>query len=321
MNICQVSLARNIPLILENYLEFKKKYHSIKIFIICPKKEILEFKEKCKFKEFNIICEDELISIDDFKKIYKDLNKNINYEKEFLKRINWYYQQILKLSFVIKFIKENKKKIIIWDADTILLRKVNFFNKNISIRYGTFHEFHKPYYVTNQSILKIFPNYFISSLVQFSALTELECDNLLKNILNINEVDSQTSSKLSKVILQNIFKNVSSLDTSLPYNTSLFSEYELIGQSNWNINKSKQKLLFSLRFNLTGKLTESQKIFLKILNFKHVTYELSTQENIGMLTRTQPWSKLFILIIKIIVKFNYKRIIHNIKYYHFSLFS
>ena len=198
---------------------------------------------------------------------------------------------------------------------------MNFFNKNISIRYGTFHEFHKPYYVTNQSILKIFPNYFISSLVQFSALTELECDNLLKNILNINEVDSQTSSKLSKVILQNIFKNVSSLDTSLPYNTSLFSEYELIGQSNWNINKSKQKLLFSLRFNLTGKLTESQKIFLKILNFKHVTYELSTQENIGMLTRTQPWSKLFILIIKIIVKFNYKRIIHNIKYYHFSLFS
>ena len=319
LNICQVSKADNIPLILENFVAFKKKYHSIKIFIICPRDQILEFRKKCKFEEFNIICEDELININAFHKIYKNLNLNlnINYNEEFLKRINWYYQQILKISFVIKFIKKNKEKIIIWDADTVLLNKVVFFKKNLSIRYGTFHEFHKPYYATNHSILKKTPNVFISSIVQFSALTEIECDNLLKNFSNIENVDSQLAEKLSEIILHNIFKSHPTLNYSMPYNTSLFSEYELIGQSNFYLNRSKQKLLLSLRYNLTGKLTNLQKIILTFLNFKHVTYEHTQHTNLGMLTREQSWSKLFILVLKILIKFNYKIIIYNIKHYYY----
>tara|TARA_B100000787_G_scaffold169664_1_gene161626 strand:+ start:1266 stop:2240 length:975 start_codon:yes stop_codon:yes gene_type:complete len=317
INLCQVSLARDIPLILENYLAFKKHYHLIKIFIICPKDQILEFKEKCKFEEFNIICEDDLISIYDFNKIYKSLNQHIEYKEEFSEKINWYYQQILKISFVIKFVKENKEKITIWDADTILLNQVDFFKKDFSIKYGTFHEFHKPYYITNRVILKEFPDYFISFLIQFISITELECDNLLKNIFNKTDIDSELTENLSKIILQSIFKVHPRLDLKENYNASLFSEYELIGQANCNINRSKQKVLLSLRYNLTGKLTDLQKVILKILNFKHVTYEHSQPVNLGMLDKKQSSSKLFIVVLKILINFNYKRVNHIIKYYYY----
>ena len=39
LNICQVSLAGNIPIIRENYKEFVKFYKNVNFYIICPKKE------------------------------------------------------------------------------------------------------------------------------------------------------------------------------------------------------------------------------------------------------------------------------------------
>ena len=68
-------------------------------------------------------------------------------------RLQWYYQQILKISFVLKFITNKNEKIIIWDADTILLKKINFFKQNISIKYGTINEFHKEYFLTNECLI------------------------------------------------------------------------------------------------------------------------------------------------------------------------
>ena len=75
--------------------------------------------------------------------------------------------QILKITFSLNFIAKNKTGIIIWDADTIILKKINFFKKGLSIKYGNFFEFHKAYYLTNKEILKDTPNYFISFLNQF----------------------------------------------------------------------------------------------------------------------------------------------------------
>ena len=46
INICQVSLNCNIPLIIENYKNFKKLYKNINIFIICPDSQVNEFKKK-----------------------------------------------------------------------------------------------------------------------------------------------------------------------------------------------------------------------------------------------------------------------------------
>ena len=99
LNICQVSLNKNIPLIIENYENFKKIYKKINIHIICPETQINEFRNRLNLEGVEIINENKIISFKDFNKICNDLSININYQSEFKERLNWYYQQILKLSF------------------------------------------------------------------------------------------------------------------------------------------------------------------------------------------------------------------------------
>ena len=100
INLCQVSLKRELPLILKNYQSFKKFYEKINIYIICPSKDLAYFKEKLNYDEFKIISEDEIISFKDFELIFIKESENISYRSESSKRLSWYYQQILKI-FII----------------------------------------------------------------------------------------------------------------------------------------------------------------------------------------------------------------------------
>ena len=131
LNICQVSLVRNISLIEKNYLNFSKFYNKFHLYIICPQKDLILFKEKFKNHNITIVNEDDILSFKDFKSIFLNLSKTIKYQKEFENRLGWYYQQMLKITFVIDFIDNKKESIVIWDADTIVLRKINFFSNFI----------------------------------------------------------------------------------------------------------------------------------------------------------------------------------------------
>ena len=308
LNICQVSLQRDIPLIIKNYYNFKKIYKDIKIYIICPSQEFLEFEEKLSYSEFKIFREEDLISFTEFRNIYEQLSEQIKYKSKFKDRIKWYYQQILKISFVLKFIDEKKKNIIIWDSDTIILKKINFFEKNKSIMYGNFNEFHKSYFITNKMILKTLPKYYISFLNQFIAISNEDGKLLSKKLLD--NKTRNTPQTLSKIILSNIFL------AHKEYNGSMFSEYELIGQTKYLFHKKKQKPILYLRFGLNGVLTKCQTILVKFLNFKHVTYEHShiNENSENMLNRKQSWLALIKIIIKNLAKFYLRSLKHNLKY-------
>ena len=107
LNICQVSLAGNIPIIQKNLKNFENFYKKVIFYIIVPSKDLLLFKKKIKNKNVKIISENDLIKFSKFKKISNSFLIKSRYYKEIQKRLSWYYQQILKLSFVINFI--NKK--------------------------------------------------------------------------------------------------------------------------------------------------------------------------------------------------------------------
>lgn len=316
LNICQVSLERDIPIILENFYSFKKIYKSFRIFIICPASEINVFKKKLNYDEFKFINENDLISIQEFKAIYEDLSV-INKHQELLKnRLSWYYQQVLKLSFIVQFVEHNRENIIIWDADTLILKKIEFFKNEKSIPYGTLFEFHKHYFKTNNSIIGELPKYFISSLVQFVALSVSEhyffCKNIIK--LDLTDKKERTALTISKIIIKNIFKSHNH------YNGSLFSEYELIGISNLIHKKNKQKAIFSLRANLDGRLSKFQIHLAKLLNIKHVTYEHSylNKNSQGMLMRKQKWTSFIKILTKGFIKFHLRNIKHNFNFYYNS---
>ena len=311
INLCQVSLKRDFPLILKNYQSFKKFYKKINIYIICPSKDLVYFKKKLNYDEFIIISEDEIIPFKQFELIFLKESENISYQLEFKKRLSWYYQQILKISFMISFINDKKKNLIIWDSDTILLKKINFFSGDKSINYGNFNEFHKQYYATNQKILNTLPKYFISFLNQFISLTVEEVFLLEKKLFKDIKIEKQNLPvKLTELILRSIFSE------HKVYNGSMFSEFELIGQSNYLQNNTKQKPILTLRFGLDGILNYKQIRLVKILNFKHVTYEHShsNKRSLGMLDREQTWLGLIKIIFKNLIKFYLRSIRHNYLY-------
>ncbi len=299
-NICQVSLNSNIPLIKENFLNFKRIYkNKITFHIICPNDQLSEFKEKLSFEEINIINENQIVNYDNFKLIYDELSKKIDYREKFNVRLKWYYQQVLKLTFALNFIKNEDRNIIIWDADTIILKKIIFFKNDKSIKYGNFYEFHKEYYKTNKKILGDQPNYFISFLNQFIAISRDEGNFFINNYLDNGSKEKLLGLKITKLIFSSIF------ETHKVYEDSLFSEYELIGQVNKKFDNCKQKPILFLRFGIDGKLNKFQIFIAKIFGFRHLTYEHNriNEKNFGMLSKRQSWKGFLNLMIKNLTKF------------------
>ena len=308
LNICQVSLLGNIRIVKENLLNFNKFYQNNFHYIICPKKEKIYFKRKLKNRNCEIIDEDTIITFKKFKKIANKYLKKKSYFKEIQNRLNWYYQQVLKLTFVIDFINKTKSPIIIWDADTIILKKISFFKKNNSINYGTTSEFHKAYYKTNKVLLNILPRYFISSLAQFISITPSEAKFLIKKLSRIKNKSKSIGDWITDVI----FKSITSAHQN--YNGSMFSEYELIGQSNLLKNYKKQKLISGIREHLNGKLSIFQKNILIYLGYSYVAYEHThpNKNSLNMLKRNQTWLSFFKLIIKKLFNKFFRGIKHNL---------
>ena len=299
LNVCQVTLVRDLPIIKENIAEFNKYYSNLNFFIICPSKETESFL-KIKEKNIKIINEESIISFEDFKNYFLNNLKTTTYFQEIQSRLSWYYQQVLKISFIIDFVKNNNERMIIWDSDTIILKKIDFFERDFSIKYATINEFFKAYYLTNKTIFGYLPNFFLSSLLQFVSLTSLENEFLIKNLNNFSKKNNLTTAEwISNVIslaISKTFKN---------YNGSMFSEYELIGMSNIFLTDNMQKIIPTLRNNLNGKFTELQKNIARTVGFYHVTYEHSylNPNSSGMLLRKQSWSSYFKILVKNIVKF------------------
>ena len=104
--ICQISLANNIPVIKENYYNFNKLYNNLLFFIICPENQLKIFKKSLNEKNIRIISEDKIIKFSKFKRLFVKYSKNQSYKSKLNKRLNWYYQQIIKISFIliIKFV-------------------------------------------------------------------------------------------------------------------------------------------------------------------------------------------------------------------------
>ena len=69
LNICQVSLAGNIPIILKNIANFENFYDKVFFYIVVPYKDIELFKKKIKNKNVKFYPESTLIKFSKFKKI------------------------------------------------------------------------------------------------------------------------------------------------------------------------------------------------------------------------------------------------------------
>ena len=105
-------------------------------------------------------------------------------------------------------------------------------------------------------------------------------------------------------------------DTHKIYNGSMFSEYELVGQSNLLLEYSKQKLISGIRDWLDGVLTNNQINLLKVLGFKYVAYEHTHPNSLSknMLNRKQKWSRFLYILTKKLSNNFFRGIRHHFNY-------
>ncbi|GAB3041924.1 DUF6492 family protein [Spirosoma pulveris] len=104
------------------------------------------------------------------------------------KMAGWYYQQFIKMGFA--FSKFAKEYYLSWDADTIPVRKISFFDALGNPYFTTKDEFHNPYFVTIKKILgidKVIPKSFISENMIFSKV-------IMKHL--ISEIDPSANFSL-----------------------------------------------------------------------------------------------------------------------------
>lgn len=164
------------------------------INIVVPKNDIEVFK-KCTSRSITIHDERDILDIEDFRLSSKN------------KRINWYYQQFLKLFF---FKNLDAKYGLIWDADTCLLDRLPLVSGDkIGFNIGIEKQ-HSQYFDTIEKMFEVSANYSNSFISQYMAF----------RIEDLKEMLAYFESKNSYWMLEILNSNFA--------HDLIFSEYETI---------------------------------------------------------------------------------------------
>ena len=290
-----VSLVDELEKVTTSIIKIERLYDIFKFVIIVPEKDINTFKNKLNFNnKIEILNENEVVNKNNFFDLCNIYLKNKKGFKSF--RTGWYYQQILKLTYSLDSKFFTNHNLVIWDADTIPLKKIDFFNKkNEPINYGSFYEFHTPYFEHNKIIFgKGYKPLNYASVIQFFALNFEDRKDLRKFLKEFNKKHKIPSSKL--FVGHAIIKGIEMKDKNLPITGQLFSEQELVGAFIFKKYKRKlkdQKIIKFFRFDVDGYLNNFQRSILYFLNYKHITYEWHYN-----LRKSQSYKHLFKCIVR-----------------------
>ncbi|MDC1255759.1 DUF6492 family protein [Paracoccaceae bacterium] len=237
--------------------------------IICPLSDYSKFKSVFSINRLvQVVSENDLISVERFQEISDAITDKYCGKKINKRRINWYYQQVLKLTYALQ---STDPQTVMWDADTVPICKINFFNKTDSIIYGSQIEYHADYFTTLKEIFH-FDNPKYAMTIQFFTLAKNEKQHLketLRTYLHQSKNDT-TAEWLTKIVAG----AVASAHSDLPiFEKSYFSEQELVGVSNLKHSNSSQKTIKHFRPGRQWSTTKFKVKWLGILGYKYYTIE------------------------------------------------
>lgn len=163
---------------------------------------------KCTPGEVEVISEEEIIPSSFIKVIEDHLDRTTNQ----ITRGGWIYQQFLKIQGAIN---SPKDRIALWDADTVPLKKISFFDDKLRARFYTSSEHHSPYFHMINSILgntNIYKDSFIAQSIPFRRQWIIDL---------CREIEANTRTSDWKLGILNCITS--------ELGPSPFSEYETIG--------------------------------------------------------------------------------------------
>jgi hypothetical protein len=189
--------------------------------LFVPENHVNKFK-KCSPSEYQIISEIELMNGLSLSNVSRLLPETLRFKS------GWYYQQILKIQGV-RYPSMNQINLI-WDADTIPLKKLSFQQEDKILFYKAYYSSeqrnHKPYFETLKKIIDLDRQTDESFIAQCFPAPPLWVENFIKTI----------EEKSSKPWVETICGNLRG-DSICE-----FSEYETLG--NFFISRYTDRVSF-----------------------------------------------------------------------------
>lgn len=288
-----VSKAENIDTINHTIAALAKFYPNTTYAIICPEVEIPLFERNISINssiQISLINEDEIISLPEF----QDIVANILLKEQLMPDkhlpLNWYYQQVLKISYLISDLSMSSKIMI--DADTELIRPIRFFDADgRSIVYTTPYEHNPKYKITAAHIANVDLATWHSSVVQLMSISSSEYGYITKSFNDYlpKEPEQSIGQWISEIVV------FSTLRCHNDFNGSHFSEQDLVAFLHLLNGSMCCGNLKFLRNRVTGYLSKWQIAISRFIGITHVTYELwqiRTPKN-----KTMCWKDFLLLLL------------------------
>lgn len=291
MKFFSVTTKKNLPALAKSVALNFKFYDIEEYTIICPAEDVSLFKNIIKNKKVKVVDESQIISIEEFKRISSHMASSLKKDEINPKRIPWYYQQALKLSYSLSTFGD----VVMWDADTVPIRKINFFkNSQCSFKFGADIEYHEEYFST----LDLITNYSrpkYAHTIQFYCHTENERQRILEIVNNFSNDSSifKFSEKISVMILSSIYnQRLEFIDEKSSY----FSEQEFIG-----CLKSVDNMQVKIKHFRPGRFWNDSKFnttLLDIFGYRYYTVEGNNEFKNKLIQ----WLYFFIFLISDLLK-------------------
>jgi len=234
-----------------------------KFYILAvPNKDISLF-QSLEMRKFKVVDEDSYIG-----NLRDELKTRL--PKEYFNMVGWYLQQFLKIKLAEASSCSSDGVVLIWDSDTLPLKKLKFFDSSSDIfYYYDGDEYHREYFVTIDALLgleKLNNSSFISQCIVFKKGWLLEM---------LSEIESKHNKNWESAVLN-------SINFEKKY---AFSEYETLGTYIFSKYKNKMKFCDSTRWNrfgrrlLKGSLESYPSLMSTLNQYDFIAYEKWDKKN------------------------------------------
>jgi hypothetical protein len=206
MQIVSACISRDLPIYRFTCESLRKHLPGAEVHLITRGEDFNQFRNACGsditlWNEAEILPE---ISMSDIRRLPLPFMPH---------GAGWYFQQFLKFAFHRS--SSNEDNYLIWDADTVLLRPLEFIDPDGRAIYTKANEHHRPYFETFQAL------FGVDAKREFSFISQHQLINrtILREMLSEIESRHPESPNWAWAIMRNLRGEGS----------NLFSEYETYG--------------------------------------------------------------------------------------------
>ena len=206
MQVVSACLSRDLPIYRSTYRSLRTHLPDAEIHVVTRRSEFGKFRDACG-NDLHLWDEDEIVP----GMTLADLR---SYPLPFFPAgAGWYFQQFLKWGFMD--VSNADPHFLIWDADTVLLRPLEFFD-NAGLPYLTrANEYHLPYFQTFEKLTGETATEKMSFISQHQLIEK----SILQELLDEVAAKSPSGRGWAWSIIENLQGT----------GTNLFSEYETYG--------------------------------------------------------------------------------------------